>query len=203
MANPVARVGVSVLLSGEIFFDTYRQYRRFFLSRYMSAIIKYSVFSLAMIGIELSAIAVLHVTYVVPIIILAVSAFFLAVYELLAFSAWRSSRSEHVGRHWLFEVSDSGIFAKWPRGEFTMSWGAFSTARIHKHSWTFKSLDGRYYLFPRDAFSAEDGARIDVFVRSGIPASGECGVVEMRQHFGVRCGCGADASTAAVRDGEK
>ncbi|HEX4362178.1 MAG TPA: hypothetical protein VH141_31895 [Pseudonocardia sp.] len=71
---------------------------------------------LAMIVIELSAITVLRVTYVVPIVILAVSAFFLAVYELLAFSAWRSSMSEHVGRHWLFEVSDSGIFAKWPRG---------------------------------------------------------------------------------------
>jgi hypothetical protein len=192
-----------VLLSGEIIFDTYRQYRRFFLSRYMNAVIKYSVLSLAMIVIELSAITVLRVTYVVPIVVLAVSAFFLALYELLAFSAWRRSMSEHVGRHWLFEVSDSGIFAKWPRGEFTMSWGAFSTARVHRHSWTFKSLDGRYYQFPRAAFSVADAACIDVFVRSGIPASGSCGVVAMRQHFGVRCGCESDADTAVAGGAEK
>lgn len=187
-----------MLISGEMRFDTYREYRRFFLSRYMNAIIKYSVLSLTMIVIELSAIVVLRVTYVTPIIMLGVSAFFLSVYELMTFSTWRNSASEHVGRHWRFKLSDSGIFAQWPRGEFTMSWGAFSAARVHKHSWTFKSLDGRYYQFPRAAFSVEDQARIDAFVRAEIPVSGTCGVVEMHQHFGVRCRCESVADTAGV-----
>jgi hypothetical protein len=163
---------------------------------------KYSFISTAMIIIELLGIAFLHVKYLTPIIILALSTFFLTVYELLALAGWRKTISEHFGRDWLFEISDAGIVARWPRGESTVSWGAISTARVHKHSWSFRLLDKRNFQFPRAAFTEEDRVRIDEFIQSGIPASEACGTAAVRQHLGVRCRCESGANSAAARDEE-
>lgn len=143
---------------------TYRTYRRAYreTSGSASRIILWTVGSLVLALVLLLIMASgFSVNMLKP---LALILFCFALPELVALLTWNLQRKD-AGQPATYELNDEGIKMSTATAETTFTWSGLHWVKVKRHTWLLRKGIGQV-LVPRAAFSPEDQAAIDAFLKT-------------------------------------
>lgn len=153
-----------MLLVGELVMD-YATFRRMAFAQLGRKVWLFPVLGLLLFLLAFTPLfAGASFTHRLPILFCGIS--FLAFYDLVIARGWRQMR-KIAGPRWRYEISDSSVSIHTSQTDVTVRWNVISKARVIPHAWVLRLVGTRKSLaIPRAAFSAEDGAQVDLFIKT-------------------------------------